>query len=171
MGKNDANVSEEVGYFPLWEECFDGVNSVEGYPAYDEEEYDDSQVLCGFDLSLLGRSEDPQHGASAGDPAPTSANRHNLTELKLMTSYLITRDIPERTPIITCIVSAITTDYVHNMKGIVTIWDKQTVYTYCWRSEFITRELKLNELIALLSHLYANNEDQLLSLINIMRIK
>lgn len=57
MGDDDADISERVGDVELRHEGFDGIDCVEWYPTNDEEKYYNSEILCGFDFSLLRRSK------------------------------------------------------------------------------------------------------------------
>lgn len=62
------------------------VNGVQGDPADHEEEHNDGEVLGGFNFSLPGGSEHPQHAALG---ATTGAvHGHHLLQLQVRYKYI-----------------------------------------------------------------------------------
>lgn len=50
VAKDDTRIEDVAGYYTLGTECLDTVDGVQWHPAQDEEEYNNRQVLSGFDL-------------------------------------------------------------------------------------------------------------------------
>lgn len=80
--QDDGQVEQDDADLAIWAEGHHAIDGVEREPADDEEGDDSREILSGFHVSLLSRTEESQHRACRLVLFPTAGiHRHYLTQL------------------------------------------------------------------------------------------